>query len=91
MGHECYTLVITTGYYPSEISWNLTTADGSEWARGGATETVDLCAPTPNPTATFSPTDTRNPTLKPTYSPQPTVSAKPTDIAQCYTMQMIDS
>jgi len=88
---DCYDLVVTEGGYPSEISWNLTAADGSLWAHGGAGEDVTLCGPTPVPTMTYAPTNTNSPSIVPTISVQPTYTHKPTDIAQCYTLEMDDS
>ena len=37
---RCYTMVVSSGYYPSEISWAVT-LHGAVQAKGGAPATVD--------------------------------------------------
>ena len=62
LGWACYTMIVSEGLYPDEVSWKITEA-GVVVAEGGAGETADWCVggPTSVPT-TSSPTITSRPT-----------------------------
>ena len=79
VGVGCYSFTVSSGSYPTEISWTLQDED-SELAAGGApTTAASVCFtgdPTPAPTTTAAPSNTHAPSPKPTAflpSPSPTL------------------
>jgi len=75
-GGGCYTLSVSEGSYPTEVSWTIIKGDtGREEASGGAGESATVCSaaqpsllPTSSPVPTVLP-PTPMPTVKPTPSP----------------------
>ena len=77
---DCYTLTVSQGSYPTEVSWSITEAangDESTAASGvGGSSATDLCI------GTVAPSLSTRPTTAPSYTRAPTVGIPVTNRAQ---------
>jgi len=72
----CYTFIVNAGYYPSEITWTITSDnDPNDTFDGGAPYTQVVCGGTSPPTQL--PTMTQMPTMTPMPTPLPTPDPTP--------------
>ena len=103
-GAVCYTLEVTSGQYPSEISWSFGDLAGGApygptaiWVESGAIATGGTSCPTPAPTVThipsLAPTSTAAPSATPLPTPSPTAAPthNPTTTRVCFDLIMQDS